>query len=264
MWSRARWMMTASPADHVLALTVASASLPLVGKRLEPLGAVAAMGVWGFRHMPDFFASSAKSWMAPGAAGIRKAQRDQTNAVVRDGLRDVVPPADLAAVDFPAPEQLPPLWNTVAYRRNVYRTSVRYGDSPTQLMDVWRPKDMPSGPAPVLLFVPGGAWVHGSRMLQGYALMAHLAAQGWVCLSIDYRVAPHHRWPRHIHDVKAAIAWARANVDKFGGDRDFVAIAGCSAGGHLAALAGLTAGDPELQGDLPEGSDTSVDAVIGI
>lgn len=46
--------------------------------------------------------------------------------------------------------------------------------------------------------------------------MAHLAAQGWVCLSIDYRVAPHHRWPRHIHDVKAAIAWARANVDKFG------------------------------------------------
>ncbi|WP_272937611.1 alpha/beta hydrolase [Mycolicibacterium canariasense] len=264
MWSRARWMMTASPADHMLALTVASASLPLVGKRLEPLGAVAAMGVWGFRHMPDFFASSAKAWMAPGGAAIRKAQRDQTDAVVRDGLREVVPAADLAAVDFPAPEQLPPLWNTVAYRRSVYRTSVRYGDSPTQLMDVWRPKDLPSEPAPVLLFVPGGAWVHGSRTLQGYALMAHLAAQGWVCLSIDYRVAPHHRWPRHIHDVKAAIAWARANVDKFGGDRDFVAIAGCSAGGHLAALAGLTAGDPELQGDLPEGSDTSVDAVIGI
>ena len=65
-------------------------------------------------------------------------------------------------------------------------------------------------------------------------------------------------------DVKAAIAWARANVDKFGGDRNFVAIAGTSAGGHLAALAGLTANDPELQGDLPEGSDTSVDAVVGI
>jgi acetyl esterase/lipase len=116
----------------------------------------------------------------------------------------------------------------------------------------------------VLLFVPGGAWVHGSRLLQGYALMSHLAEMGWVCLSIDYRVAPNHRWPQHITDVKTAIAWARANVDKFGGDRDFVALAGTSAGGHLAALAGLTANDPELQDDLPEGSDTSVDAVVGI
>jgi acetyl esterase/lipase len=115
-----------------------------------------------------------------------------------------------------------------------------------------------------MLFVPGGAWVHGSRILQGYALMSHLAEMGWVCLSIDYRVAPNNRWPQHITDVKTAIAWARANVDKFGGDRDFVTIAGTSAGGHLAALAGLTGNDPEMQADLPEGSDTSVDAVIGI
>jgi acetyl esterase/lipase len=65
-------------------------------------------------------------------------------------------------------------------------------------------------------------------------------------------------------DVKAAIAWARANVDKFGGDRNFIAVAGCSAGGHLAALAGLTANDRQYQAELPEGSDTSVDAVVGI
>jgi acetyl esterase/lipase len=83
-------------------------------------------------------------------------------------------------------------------------------------------------------------------------------------LSIDYRCAPHHRWPAHITDVKTAIAWARANVDKFGGDRNFVAVAGCSAGGHLSALAGLTANNPEMQCDLPEGSDTTVDAVVGI
>ena len=72
--------------------------------------------------------------------------------------------------------------------------------------------------------------------------MSHLAANGWVCLSVDYRVSPNNPWPQHIADVKTAIAWARANVDRFGGDRDFVAIAGCSAGGHLAALAGLTIG----------------------
>ena len=56
-----------------------------------------------------------------------------------------------------------------------------------------------------------------------------------------------HRWPRHIIDVKTAIAWARANVDKFGGDRNFVAVAGCSAGGHLSALAGLTPDDPQYE-----------------
>ena len=88
------------------------------------------------------------------------------------------------------------------------------------------PQELPAQPAPVILFVPGGAWVHGSRILQGYALMSHLAEKGWVCLSIDYRVAPNNPWPQHITDVKTAIAWARANVDKFGGDRKFVTIAG--------------------------------------
>lgn len=261
--SRARWLLKANHADRMLALTVASASLPVIGKQLEPLGGLAAMGVWGFRQFPEMMSATAKAWFAPGNGALRKAERDQTVTVAKDGLRGVVPAAELAG-EWPAPEQLPPLWNTMDYRRKVHRTSVRYGNHPMQLMDVWRPEELPSEPAPVLLFVPGGAWVHGSRMLQGYAMLSHLAEQGWVCLSIDYRVAPHHRWPRHMTDVKAAIAWARANVDKFGGDRQFVAIAGCSAGGHLAALAGLTAGDPELQGDLPEDADTSVDAVVGI
>jgi acetyl esterase/lipase len=263
MWTRARWLMKAGPADYMLAMSVASASLPVIGKHLEPLGAVTAMGIWGYRHMPEFLGASARSWFEPGNAELRKQERDSTHAVVDAALRGVVPATDLA-IEWPAPESAPPLWKLRQHRRSVYRTSVRYGNLPSQLLDVWRPKELPTEPAPVLLFVPGGAWVHGSRMLQGYALMSHLAEMGWVCLSIDYRVAPHHRWPAHITDVKTAIAWARANVDKFGGDRNFVAVAGCSAGGHLSALAGLTENDPEMQADLPDGSDTSVDAVIGI
>src|SRR5262249_23119478 len=137
-------------------------------------------------------------------------------------------------------------------------------DNPAQVLDVWRRKDLPAQPAPVLIFVPGGAWVHGRSVLQGSALMSLLAEQGWVCLAIDYRVAPHHRWPRHITDVKTAISVARASVDKFGGDRNFVAVAGCSAGGHLSALAGLTPADPRLAAKLPEGANSSVDAVVGI
>jgi acetyl esterase/lipase len=160
--------------------------------------------------------------------------------------------------------RMPPFVRARAQRKRcLYRSSIQYGDHPSQLLDVWRRPDLPPN-APVLLFVPGGAWVQGTRVLQGHTLLSHLVEQGWVCLTMDYRVSPLHRWPRHIADVNAAIAWARANVDKFGGDRNFVTVAGCSAGGHLSALAGLTVNDPEMQAELPEGSDTSVDAVVGI
>jgi acetyl esterase/lipase len=262
-WSRAKWLLEARPADYLLAMSVASASLPVVGKRLEPLGVAAAMSIFGLRIAPDFVATTARSMLTPGIGEVKRRERDQTHAVSEAALRGVVPDEDLA-ITWPAPENKPPLWNIREHRRNVYRSSVQYGPLPSQLLDVWRPKELPTEPAPVLIFVPGGAWVHGSRMLQGYEMMAHLASMGWVCLSIDYRVAPHHRWPSHLIDVKTAIAWARANVDKFGGDRNFVAISGSSAGGHLAALAGLTGNDPELQAELPEGSDTTVDAVVGL
>lgn len=261
--SRARWLLRARPADYLLALSVASASLPVVGKRLEPLGGATAMGIWGVRHAPQFLSTTAKSWLNPGSGEMRQRDRDQTRVVSDAALRGVVSAADLD-IEWPAPERTPPVWKALQHRRHLHRGSVRYGNNPAQLLDVWRRADLPAEPAPVLVFVPGGAWVHGSRMLQGYALLSHLAEQGWVCLSIDYRVAPHHRWPRHLIDVKTAIAWARANVDKFGGDRNFIAVAGSSAGGHLAALAGLTGDDPEVAAELPDGADTSVDAVVGI
>jgi acetyl esterase/lipase len=263
MWTRARWLAKARPTDYLLAMSVGAASLPVVGKYLEPLGGITAMSIWGCRHAPEFLEASVKSMLTPGIGAIKQQERDQTHAVTDAALRGVVPATDLN-ITWPAPERKPPLWKALEHRKKIHRSSVQYGTSASQLLDVWRLKDLPVEPAPVLLFIPGGAWVHGSRILQGYALMDHMAAAGWVCLSIDYRVSPNHRWPQHIADVKAAIAWARANVDRFGGDRGFVVIAGTSAGGHLAALAGLTPNDPELQPGLPEGSDTSVDAVVGI
>jgi acetyl esterase/lipase len=261
--TRAKWLLAAGPSDYLLAMSVASTSLPVIGKHLEPLGGATAMSIWGVRHIPDFLGAAVKNMFTPGIAEERKRNRDKTNEVVQNALRGVVA-SEALDIEWPAADSTPPVWKALEHRRSVYRTSVRYGDSPSQLLDVWRPKELPAQPAPVMIFVPGGAWVHGGRILQGYALMSHMAELGWVCLSIDYRVAPNHPWPQHITDVKTAIAWARANVDKFGGDRNFVAIAGTSAGGHLAALAGLTPNDAEYQVDLPEGSDTSVDAVVGI
>ncbi|HKI42438.1 MAG TPA: alpha/beta hydrolase [Mycobacterium sp.] len=261
-----KWLLRAGPADYALALSVAGASLPVVGRHLEPLGTVTAMGAWGARHAPAFVSSMAKDWFQPGDSdhgGTRREDRESTQQVSVASLRGVVSAADLDA-EWPTAESTPPIWDAMRQRRYVYRRGVHYGNSPAQVLDVWRRKDLPAQPAPVLVFVPGGAWVHGRSRGQGSALMSRLAEQGWVCLAIDYRVAPHHRWPRHITDVKTAIAWARANVDRFGGDRNFVALAGCSAGGHLSALAGLTPDDSAHEPHLPEGADSSVDAVVGI
>jgi len=263
LWTRARWLLHARPADYMLAISVASTSLPIIGKHLEPLGGVTAMGIWGARVAPEMLSATAKSWITPGNAEVKKQQRDKAQDVSIAALRGIVPAEDLA-IDWPVPERTPPFWQACQHRRYLHTTSVPYGKHPAQLLDVWRRADLPAEPAPILLFVPGGAWIHGSRILQGYALMSHLAEMGWICLSIDYRVAPNHRWPQHITDVKTAIAWARANVEQFGGDGNFIALAGCSAGGHLSALAGLTANDAESQAALPERSDTSVDAVVGI
>ena len=99
---------------------------------------------------------------------------------------------------------------------------------------------------------------------QGHSLMAHLAEQGWVCVSVQYRVAPRHQWPRHIQDVRAAVAWTRTHIHEVGGDPKFIATAGCSAGGHLAALTGLAPHDADFNAELTPDADSSVDAVVSL
>lgn len=240
------------PVDVVLASTRFYSSLPVVGRHLEPFAGLTAMALWGGHYAPAAAKAAVNRRRGASAAPVAAAEAQP----VLDAIAD--------APDAIRGSLIPPFARARAQRRrNLYRSSVRYGGHPAQLLDIWRRPDLPPG-APVLLFVPGGAWVQGTRVLQGHTLLAHLVRQGWVCLTMDYRVSPVHRWPRHVEDVNAAIAWARANVDRYGGDRDFVAIAGCSAGGHLAALAGLTPGDPRFRGELTEDADTSVDAVVGI
>ncbi len=127
-------------------------------------------------------------------------------------------------------------------------------------LDVWRRDDIPPAAArPVLVHVHGGGWMLGDKRGQGHPLLAHMAELGWVCVSIGYPLSPRATWPDQIVAVKQAIAWVRAHVRDFGGDPGFVAITGGSAGGHLAALAALTAGDASLQPGF-EPADTSVQA----
>jgi acetyl esterase/lipase len=113
----------------------------------------------------------------------------------------------------------------------------------------------------VLLQVHGGAWTIGKKDQQGIPLMRHLAAKGWICVAINYRLAPRDPFPAQIIDVKQGIAWIRENIAAYGGDPDYIAITGGSAGGHLTALAALTANDPAWQPGF-EDVDTSVQVAV--
>lgn len=111
--------------------------------------------------------------------------------------------------------------------------------------------------APVLIQIHGGAWTIGHKAQQGLLLMHRMAARGWVCVSVNYRLAPKHRWPTQIVDVKRSIAWVREHIAEYGGDPQHLVLTGGSAGGHLSALAALTPNDPVWQPGF-EAADTSV------
>ncbi|MEZ0053360.1 acetyl esterase/lipase [Mycobacterium sp. MAA66] len=153
---------------------------------------------------------------------------------------------------------------TTLTRRSYVRDTVHYGPHKANVADIWRRPDLPrDGKAPVLLQVPGGGWMLGNHRPQAYPLMSHLAERGWICVSIGYRVSPKHVWPAHIIDVKQALAWVKEHIAEYGGDPDFVAITGGSAGGHLSSLAALTPGDPQWQPGF-EDADTSVVAAVPV
>ena len=256
--AQVRWFARARFDDYLVAAGAMTSGLPLIGRHLEPIAGIATLGAWGVRYLPDFV-TSARTRVGAGAAEQRRTHVHRLGDVMTAGMRDVLT-ADALAQPWPVSDTGAPWRNASGQRRAIHQASVPYGGEPGQVLDVWRRADV-TGPAPVLVFIPGGAWIFGSRILQGHELMAHLVELGWVCLSVQYRTSPKHRWPRQIVDVKTAVAWARRNVDKFGGDREFVAVAGCSAGGHMASLVGLTPGDPQWQDGL---ADTSVDAVVSV
>lgn len=128
-------------------------------------------------------------------------------------------------------------------------------------LDIYLPADRDVVDAPVLMQIHGGAWTVGEKEHQALPLMMRMARKGWVCVAVNYRLAPQHRFPAQIIDVKRAIRWIREHIAEYGGDPDYLAVTGGSAGGHLAALAALTPGDPAFQPGF-EGEDTRVHAAV--
>ena len=98
------------------------------------------------------------------------------------------------------------------------------------------------------MFVHGGGFVGGDKHVPGTPMYDHIGAwavrNGWVGVTITYRLAPGHTWPSGAQDVAAAVAWVRGNIAAYGGDPSRIVVAGHSAGAvHVASyLAGQGGG----------------------
>ena len=182
-------------------------------------------------------------------------------AVARE-LADFPPQTD--ALRFPRLHLVLPFLMLFSRRVSVDRAVAFHREGRRAVrLDVYRPRDPRPGeePRPAVLQIHGGGWVLGSRLEQGIPLLTHLAANGWVGFNVDYRLSPAVTMPEHVIDVKRAIAWIREHGAEYGVDPDRIIITGGSAGGHLVALAALTANEPELQPGF-EDVDTSVIAAV--
>lgn len=154
------------------------------------------------------------------------------------------------------------------FKRNtkgvVRHRSISYSDQhPRNLLDIFTPAgvEKTQQPRPVLIDIHGGAWITGNRSQQAVPLLNHMTRQGWVCVSISYRLGPQCRFPAMIEDVLKAIAWVKQHIGDYSGDPNFIALSGGSAGGHLTALAALAANDRRFQPGF-EHTDTRVQAAL--
>lgn len=250
-----------------------TAELPLwhIAWQAAAVAGLAALGA--FDRWPGWVAAGLTlvGWGGLAVLARRAAQANQVlDAAARQTPLPAVPAEAPLALPLPAsghdtmwrlPRLLYPLPRPAVSVRRV-RDVDYWGDgSRRHRLDVITAAAGPAPGAPVLVYVHGGAWIIGDKREQGLPMLHELARRGWVTVTINYGLSPKATWPEHVVDCKRAVAWVRRHIADYGGDPRFVAVSGGSAGGHLAALLALTAGDPAWQPGF-EDADTSVDACV--
>jgi acetyl esterase/lipase len=115
------------------------------------------------------------------------------------------------------------------------------------LLDLAQPPSPGKQPRPAVVFIHGGAW-SGADRTNGHPIIRLLAANGLVAVSIDYRLSGQAAFPAQLEDCKCAVRFLRAHAQQYRIDPKRIGVAGGSAGGHLAALVGLTPRAAGLEG----------------
>ncbi len=111
-------------------------------------------------------------------------------------------------------------------------------------LNLYRPSQV--GKHPAIVVIHGGGWQNGS-LNDNTEFSQYMAAQGYSVISIDYRLAPQHRFPAQLEDVRTAIAYIREHADELEVDVNRMALMGRSAGAHLAMLAAYEPKAPPIR-----------------
>lgn len=120
----------------------------------------------------------------------------------------------------------------------VVMRDVPYDTGAAARLDVYRPRGVAKGGAPVVVFIHGGRWQYGSK--DEYRLLGDaITRRGFVAVTIDYRLYPDVLFPAWVDDAARAVRWVRDSVSKYGGDPARIFVVGHSAGAHTAAILAL-------------------------
>ncbi len=127
---------------------------------------------------------------------------------------------------------------------------IEYGKGADSIlrMDMYRPVVLPADPLPAVLYFPGGAWEKCSKET-GLPVLRPLLHAGYICFTVNYRVTSDALFPAQLEDCKCAVRYVRAHAESLGIDSSRIGVCGVSAGGHLAAFLGVTAGEKDLEGN---------------
>ncbi len=137
----------------------------------------------------------------------------------------------------------------------IYEPDVQYGfaNGRALMMDIMYPP-VEEKKHPVIIWVHGGGWASEdlTRLYRPEQELAVLCQKGFVCASIDYRLAQHAPFPAQIEDCKEAVRYLRANAEKYGIDPEHFGAWGESAGGHLVELMAVSDDSEFIRGENQE------------
>ncbi len=133
-------------------------------------------------------------------------------------------------------------------------------DSLSLKLDIYRLQEL-TEPVPVVIFIHGGSWKSGKRSDYRPYLVDY-ALKGYVTITVSYRLSKVAPFPAAVQDVFCAIRWVQDHAAEFGIDPGRVALAGASAGAHLAMMAGYAAGDSLFNAGCNHESSVDVNAVV--
>ena len=138
----------------------------------------------------------------------------------------------------------------------VHNLRYREGKNPAWQLDLARPSQ-PITPKPAIVIIHGGGWIEGDKSSFSTEQnpppgnIFDFARQGFVAVTINYRLAKDAPFPAALHDCKCAVRWLRAHAENYQIDPRRIGVWGNSAGGHLALLMAMTNHQPEFEGDGP-------------